>query len=150
MPEAIVALGNTKRRVGRLRFDSDGRRQYSQFIHDDRWLASNDRFALAPGLPLREGGHCHSGRQNSRSALSGYFHDAAPDSCGRGLMQRALGSGLSEFDYLVLPDDRTRQGALRFLDEGMRPQSTLSPPISRLVELDYLRPSTTGNGHPSG
>ncbi|WP_127596060.1 type II toxin-antitoxin system HipA family toxin [Nitratireductor alexandrii] len=139
MPEAIVALGEAKRVVGRLRFESDGRRQHSQFEYSDEWLAAPDRFALSPGLPLREGGHFFSGKDDKRSALPGCFADAAPDSWGRGLMARALGGGLSEFDYLVLSDDRTRQGALRFLGDDMEPLSDLTPPIPRLVELERLR-----------
>lgn len=139
MPEAIVALGEGKRIVGRLRFASDGRRQHSQFEYDAAWLAAEDRFALAPGLPLREGSHFSSGKDDKRSALPGCFADAAPDSWGRALMTKALGGGLSEFDYLVLSDDRTRQGALRFLGEDMEPLSDLTPPIPRLVELERLR-----------
>lgn len=139
MPEAIVALGEGKRIVGRLRFESDGRRQHSQFEYDAAWLAAEDRFALAPGLPLREGSHFSSGKDDKRSALPGCFADAAPDSWGRALMTKALGGGLSEFDYLVLSDDRTRQGALRFLGEDMDPLSDLTPPIPRLVELERLR-----------
>ncbi|WP_026381897.1 type II toxin-antitoxin system HipA family toxin [Afifella pfennigii] len=139
MPEAIVALGEGKRIVGRLRFESDGRRQHSQFEYDAAWLAADDRFALAPGLPLREGSHFSSGKDDKRSALPGCFADAAPDSWGRALMTKVLGGGLSEFDYLVLSDDRTRQGALRFLGEDMEPLSDLTPPIPRLVELERLR-----------
>ena len=139
MPEAVVALGKGKRIVGRLRFESDGRRQHSQFEYDAAWLAADDRFALAPGLPLRDGSHFSSGKDDKRSALPGCFADAAPDSWGRALMTMALGDGLSEFDYLVLSDDRTRQGALRFLGEDMEPLSDLTPPIPRLVELDRLR-----------
>ncbi|MBW4706397.1 type II toxin-antitoxin system HipA family toxin [Roseobacter sp. YSTF-M11] len=139
MPEAIVALGEGKRIVGRLRFESDGRRQHSQFEYAEEWLAADDRFALSPGLPLREGSHFSSGKDDKRSALPGCFSDAAPDSWGRALMTKALGGGLSEFDYLVLSDDRTRQGALRFLGEDMEPLSDLTPPIPRLVELERLR-----------
>lgn len=139
MPEAIVALGKGKRIVGRLRFESDGRRQHSQFAYADAWLAAPDRFALSPGLPLREGSHFSSGREDKRSALTGCFADAAPESWGRALMAKALGGGLSEFDYLVLSDDRTRQGALRFLGEDMEPLSDLTPPIPRLAELERLR-----------
>lgn len=139
MPEAIVALGEGKRVVGRLRFESDGRRQHSQFEYADEWLTASDRFALSPGLPLREGSHFSAGHEDRRSALPGCFADAAPDSWGRGLMAKALGGGLSEFDYLVLSDDRTRQGALRFLGDDMEPLSDLSPPIPRLVELEQLR-----------
>ncbi len=139
MPEAIVALGEGKRIVGRLRFESDGRRQHSQFQYADEWLEASDRFALSPGLPLREGSHFSTGRDDKRSALPGCFADAAPDSWGRALMAKALGGGLSEFDYLVLSDDRTRQGALRFLGDDMDPLSDLTPPIPRLVELERLR-----------
>jgi len=139
MPEAIVAVGEGKRIVGRLRFESDGRRQHSQFEYADEWLAAEDRFALSPGLPLREGSHFSSGKDDKRSALPGCFADAAPDSWGRALMTRALGGGLSEFDYLVLSDDRTRQGALRFLGDDMEPLSNLTPPIPRMVELEHLR-----------
>jgi len=88
---------------------------------------------------LRDGGHFSSGKDDKRSALPGCFADAAPDSWGRALMTKALGGGLSEFDYLVLSDDRTRQGALRFLGEDMEPLSDLTPPIPRLVELERLR-----------
>lgn len=139
MPEAIVALGEGNRVVGRLRFESDGRRQHSQFEYAADWLAAPDHFALSPGLPLHEGSHYSTGKEDRRSALSGCFADAAPDSWGRALMAKALGGGLSEFDYLVLADDRTRQGALRFLGENMEPLSDLTPPIPRLVELERLR-----------
>ncbi len=140
MPEAHVALGESKRLVGRLRFESDGRRQHAQFEYASEWLSAKDGFALSPGLPLREGGHYSAAtREDPRSALPGCFGDAAPDSWGRGLMTRALGGGLSEFDYLVLSDDQTRQGALRFLNDDMEPLSELAPPVSRLVDLERLR-----------
>ena len=79
MPEAIVALGEGKRIVGRLRFDSDGRRQHSQFEYADDWLAAHDRFALSPGLPLREGSHFNTGKEDKRSALSGCSTDKRRD-----------------------------------------------------------------------
>ncbi|MEZ5934836.1 MAG: type II toxin-antitoxin system HipA family toxin [Alphaproteobacteria bacterium] len=139
MPETIVALGEGKRVVGRLRFESDGRRQHSQFEYANAWLSAPDRFALSPGLTLREGSHYNSGRGDVRTALSGCFADAAPDSWGRALMTKALGGGLNEFDYLVLSDDRTRHGALRFLGDDMEPLSNLAPPIPRLVDLERLR-----------
>ncbi len=139
MPEAKVAIGEGKHIVGRLRFETDGRRQHSQFEYADEWRTASERFALSPGLPLREGRHFSSGKNNKRSALSGCFSDAAPDSWGRALMTRALGGGLSEFDYLTLSDDRTRQGALRFLGNDMEPLSELTPPEPRLVELKRLR-----------
>lgn len=139
MPEAIVALGEGKRLVGQLRFESDGRRQHSQFEYATEWLEAKDSFSLSPGLPLREGGHYSAGKDDKRSALPGCFADAAPDSWGRALMTKAIGGGLSEFHYLVRSDDRTRQGALRFLGDDMEPLSDVVPPIPRLVELERMR-----------
>ena len=139
MPEATVALGQAKRVVGRLRFESDGRRQHSHFEYDRAWLEAHDRFQLAPGLPLQAGGFFASGRDDRRNALHTSFQDAAPDSWGRALMTRALGGGLTEFDYLTQSDDRARHGALRFLDDDLQPLSRLSPPVPRLVELEKLR-----------
>ena len=139
MPEAIVALGNTKRVLGRLRFETDGRRQHSQFEYAEEWLSARDRFALSPGLPLRQGSHYSSGRDARRLAIPGCFSDAAPDAWGRALMTKALGGELSEYEYLVLSDDRTRQGALRFLGENREPLCGPGPPIPRLVELARLR-----------
>ena len=139
MPEAVVALGQAKRVVGRLRFESDGRRQHSQFEYDREWLSSEDSFPLAPGLPLRTGGFFAAARGDHRRALPLCFQDAAPESWGRALMTRALGGGLTEFDYLTRSDDQTRHGALRFLDEELEPLSQLCPPVPRLVELARLR-----------
>lgn len=139
MPEAVVALGEGKHRIGRLRFEADGRRQHSQFEYSDEWMSARNRFALSPGLPLREGSHYSTGKDDKRSALSGCFADAAPDSWGRALMAKAFGGGLTEFDYLVLSDDQTRHGALRFLDDDGEPLSRNTPPIPRFVELERLR-----------
>jgi serine/threonine-protein kinase HipA len=139
MSEAHVALGEGKRSVGRLRFETDGRRQHSHFEYTDEWLGKADAFAISPGLPLQTGGFHNSSRDGRRDAISGCFADAAPDSWGRALITRALGGGLTEFDYLVLSDDHTRQGALRFLGEDQEPLSALNPPVPRLVDLEYLR-----------
>ena len=143
MPEAIVAIGEGKHIVGKLRFETDGRRQHSQFEYDTKWLNSKQRFAISPDLPLGQGSqHTTGTRDNKRLALFGCFADAAPDSWGRTLMTRSMGGGLSEFDYLVLSDDRTRQGALRLLDNKMEPLSDITPPVPRLVDLARLRDLT--------
>ncbi len=139
MPDVIVVLGTAMHLVGRLRFESDDRRQSSQFEYADDWLTATDSFAIAPGLPLRAGGHFNSRRRDARSALPGCIADAAPDSWGRSLMTGAFGGGLTEFDYLILSDDRTRQGALRFLDEDRRPLAVRQHSIPRLASLDHIR-----------
>lgn len=140
MYEAIVAIGENKRIVGRLRFEADGRRQYSQFEYDEAWLSAKDAFALSTGLPLRQGGHYASGsRGDERNALHGCFSDASPDSWGRALMSSVLGRGLTEYDYLTQADDKTRQGALRFLGNDFEPLAGLSSPVSRLIDLIELQ-----------
>jgi hypothetical protein len=54
-----VFLGEAERRVGTLRFDSQGARQNSAFEYDGGWLAAKDRFALDPTLPLFAGTQFH-------------------------------------------------------------------------------------------
>ena len=138
--ETIVAIGKNKRIVGRLRFEADGRRQHSQFEYDETWLSAKDAFALSPELPLRQGGHYASGsRGDKRNALHGCFSDASPDSWGRALMSSVLGRGLTEYDYLTQADDKTRQGALRFLGNDFEPLAGLRTPIPRLIDLNKLR-----------
>jgi len=144
MSELSVALGHSARIVGRLRFEVDGNRQYSMFEYTDEWFSSGGRFALSPDLPLNAGGHYSSGRDDTRNALPGCLSDAAPDSWGRGLMTRAFGGGLSECDFLTLSDDRTRQGALRLLDERMNPLSEFSPSVPRLLDLAAMRDLALG------
>lgn len=62
MPEAIVALGEGKRVVGRLRFESDGRRQQFRLALR-RWLIAEERASpeLNPNvMPLGAGGSINS------------------------------------------------------------------------------------------
>lgn len=54
-----VFLGEANRRVGTLRFDSQGARQSSAFEYDREWLAAPHRFALEPALPLVAGAQFH-------------------------------------------------------------------------------------------
>lgn len=75
-----------------------------------------------------------------RTALPGVVSDATPDGWGRSLMQASLGRGLTEFDYLTLSDDRTRQGALRYLDENGEQMVSADRPLSRRnISLERLR-----------
>lgn len=136
-----VTLGARNLPVGLLRFESDGRRQMSAFEYDPVFLEAPWGFDLSPALPRREGlFHASGTREDPRAALTGAIADATPDSWGRSLMRTALGPGLTEFDYLVLSDDRTRQGALRYLDpEGVQIQDPDRPVSRRSVGLEQLR-----------
>lgn len=135
-----VAFGARLRPVGELVFEADGRRQTGMFRYADEWRVAPEAFALAPAMPLSASPfHASASRDRPRSALAGPFADGAPDSWGRGLLRKALPGPLTELDYLLAVDDETRQGALRYLDEGGRPLARAYPPTPRLSDLDELR-----------
>lgn len=142
MPDLIaqVALGESLAPVGRLRFTQAGPRQFSTFAYDPAWIENPRGFAVQPDFPF-EGGPFHTSGQtgNMRDALAGVFADAAPDSWGRRLLERAYGNGLNEFEYLTLSDDACRQGALRFLDErGEIIRGKAADSVPRLVDLETI------------
>lgn len=144
--EVEVRLGGALLSVGRLRFTQDRNRQHSEFSYHRDWIATARGFALAPDLPLGLAPFFASpGRDgNSRDSLPGVFQDAAPDSWGRLLLERAHGTGLNEFDMLVLSDDETRQGALRFCDADGRVVTGSGKPVPRLIDLEDLRRIAAG------
>nr|GAJ37390.1 hypothetical protein BDOA9_0200070 [Bradyrhizobium sp. DOA9] len=126
-------------RVGELRFTQTGPRQFSIFTYDPAWAKDPRAFALQPNMPF-EGGPFHASAQsgNSRDALAGVFSDAAPDSWGRRLLERAYGNGLSEFEYLTL-SDTCRQGALRFINEqGNIIAGKADEAVPRLLDLEAI------------
>ena len=137
-----VALGERLREVGELVFESDGRRETSMFRYAAAWLADPEGFAIAPGMPRSETPYFASGSPlDRRSALPGVFGDGAPDAWGRGLIRRAFPGTLSEMDFLLAVDDRTRQGGLRYLDREGTPlavsgSSTIG--LETLMELERL------------
>lgn len=137
---AHVVLGESLTPVGLLRFSEAGPRQFSAFSYDPRWLENSRAFAIMPDYPLQSGAFHASGQSgNARDALAGVFADAAPDSWGRRLLERAYGAGLSEFAYLTLSDDTCRQGALRFLDDdGKIICGGAAEAIPRLIDLQSI------------
>lgn len=142
MPDfnAHVVLGESLTPVGQLRFTQAGPRQFSTFAYDPGWIQNPRGFAVQPTLPLEVGQFHTSGQPgNMRDALPGAFADAAPDSWGRSLLERAYGKGLSEFEYLTLSDDTSRQGALRFLDDhGKIIRGGSTDAVPRLVDLQTI------------
>lgn len=142
MPEAHVVLGERKLPVGRLVFETDGRRAHATFLYDPGWLKTASGFALAPAMPRsRSPYHASSGGRDERArdALHGPFTDTAPDAWGRKLLRRVLGADATEFDLLVAVEDSARQGALRFVDDTGRLLAADRPPVPRLTELETLR-----------
>ncbi len=73
-----------------LRFTRTGPRLFSTFAYDLAWIKNPRAFAVQPDVPL-EGGPFHRSDQpgNMSDALLGVFADAAPDSWGRRLLERA-------------------------------------------------------------
>ena len=137
---AGVALGEALTTVGQLRFTQTGPRQFSTFTYDPAWTQNPRGFALQPDMPI-EGGpfRASGGSGNMRDALAGVFSDAAPDSWGRRLLERAHGKGLSEFDYLTLSDDLCRQGALRFIDDkGAVITRSAAEAVPRMIDLQAI------------
>lgn len=108
--------------------------------YDAAWLNNPRAFAVQPDFPLEAGTFHTSGQAgNSRDALPGAFADAAPESWGRRLLERAYGNGLTEFEYLTLSDDTCRQGALRFLDDAGRIiRGGAADAAPRLVDLQAI------------
>jgi serine/threonine-protein kinase HipA len=110
--------------VGRARSNVARGRETVLFEYADEWLEAEDRFPLAPDLPLTRGGFPPPAGLAIHAALG----DSAPDSWGRRLMQRAerrrseregrAVRTLMESDYLLGVADETRLGALRFRRTG--------------------------------
>jgi serine/threonine-protein kinase HipA len=106
--------------VGHLWVHAKQGRQSISFEYDRTWLKMPNRFSLDPALQLSEGAF----HPSADKPLFGAIEDSAPDRWGRLLMRRAerkLASKerrhprtLTEIDFLLLVDDETRQGALRF------------------------------------
>src|SRR5580698_6046574 len=133
MKRAIgVYVGEAGRRVGRLRFDSQGARQSAAFEYDREWLAASDRFALEPNLPLAAGPQFHKSPTREASAFHGAIADTEPDGWARRVILRdhakrraavrEAGQAqdhqpLTPIDFLLAVDDVNRVGALRYQDE---------------------------------
>ncbi len=106
--------------VGRLWARERSGRESVSFEYDHQWLKHPRKFSLDPALKLIEG----SFHTLADKPLFGAIDDSAPDRWGRMLMRRhekrsakkekRASRTLREIDYLLLVDDETRQGALRF------------------------------------
>lgn len=135
-----VVLGEAGHAVGELIFESDRRRETSVFRYAQAWLENPQRFAIAPSMPLSESPFYYSATgENRRAALPGAVSDSTPDSWGRGLIRKASRRALTELDFLLLANDRTRQGALRYIGDEGQPMARSSPEVPRLTELRQVR-----------
>ena len=117
-----VDLQGAPHLVGRLWARTRRDREGATFEYDRNWLTHPERFSLEPALTLGPGPF----HTPSQKPLFGAIGDSAPDRWGRVLMRRperrrAERAGqtprtIREIDYLLLVDDETRQGGLRFAE----------------------------------
>ncbi|MGE4553792.1 MAG: type II toxin-antitoxin system HipA family toxin [Desulfovibrionaceae bacterium] len=115
-----VSLGGVDHRVGTLWVHAAGSGERASFQYEPQWLESAMAFSLEPALQLGEGVF----PSPDGKALFGAFGDSAPDRWGRALLDRREGQiaraeqrtrrRLLDSDYLLMVNDRARQGALRF------------------------------------
>jgi len=135
--------------AGRLWARTRKNRESATFEYDDNWLKCPGHFALDPMLTL-DPGPFHT---PADKVLFGALGDSAPDRWGRVLMRRferkrAMQQGetprtLQEIDYLLMVNDETRQGALRFAEkEGGNFLSEGGIRIPPLIELPKLLSAT--------
>lgn len=141
-----VDLDNTPHLVGRLWLRVRNRTESATFQYDESWLQNPERFALEPALQMDAAPyHTDTGKR-----LFGAIGDSAPDRWGRALMMRAEARRerkagepprtLWEADYLLLVDDETRQGALRFAEQEGGPflRQVVGNRTPPLIELPAL------------
>lgn len=141
-----IELDNGPSFVGRLWTRQHRGRESATFEYAPNWLQHPQRFALEPALQLGPGPH-HTATDQ---VLFGALGDSAPDRWGRTLMRygerrRAEREGrtprtLGEADFLLMVDDESRQGALRFsIAEGgpflAESHGVRIPPVVELPRL---------------
>jgi serine/threonine-protein kinase HipA len=126
----------------RVRKDQEG----ATFEYDPVWLDNPNRFSLEPALKVGPGPF-HTGTD---MPMFGAIGDSAPDRWGRALMRRMerrraehekqTPRTLHEIDYLLLVDDETRVGGLRFAEQQGGPflrqaETKRIPPLMELPKL---------------
>ena len=141
-----IDLGGTPSLVGRLWTRVRGKKESASFEYDEGWLSNPTKFSLEPALMLSTGSF-HTGGDKP---IFGAIGDSAPDRWGRALMRRAerrrakdqkeTPRTLFEVDYLLMVNDFTRQGALRFSLELEGPflatgEGMKIPPLVELPKL---------------
>jgi serine/threonine-protein kinase HipA len=142
----FVDLNGVPHLAGRLWGRVRAGKESASFEYDKSWLENRVQFSLEPALQLGPGPY-HTGND---VPMFGAIGDSAPDRWGRALMRRMerrradrenqTPRTLFEMDYLLLVDDQTRAGGLRFKMEETGPFLRESAPdrIPPLIALPKL------------
>lgn len=141
-----VDLQATALRVGTLWIHATAAGESASFEYAPAWKASPSRFSLEPALAVGEGAfHTPAGKSQF-----GSIGDSAPDRWGRVLMDRREARAaaaehrarrrLRDSDYLLLVNDVSRQGALRFAEAEGGPflAADTAASVPPLVDLGRL------------
>src|SRR5262249_31714434 len=132
--------------VGRLWGRARGNKDSASFKYEESWLENPLRFSLEPALQFGPGPY-HTADD---VPMFGAIGDSAPDRWGRALMRRMerrradrekqTPRTLFELDYLLLVDDQTRAGALRFKRNEGGPflRESAADRVPPLVDLSKL------------
>lgn len=151
-----ICVGEAGLACGHLDYVRVGTREMSEFRYDRAWLSSAGRFRISPELELTEDRQFRRAPTRNDSVFPFAIADTAPDGWGcrviardyarRRKSARLAGRGgvadpLTEWDYLVAVDDRSRVGALRLqgsdgqylrtIEDGER----ATPPLLELAQL---------------
>ncbi|MEO7084487.1 MAG: HipA N-terminal domain-containing protein, partial [Gemmatimonadaceae bacterium] len=154
-----VALGNSGRHIGVVRYNREGARESASFEYGAEWLEAPDRFRIDPALPLVAGPQFHKRREEEGSIFPGAIADTEPDGWAAKIIvrdhgkRRALAKAAGEappalagaVDFLLEVDDFSRVGALRFSDESgifRRPREDGARAAPPLIELEHLLSSS--------
>ena len=140
-----INIDGTDHFVGTMWYSIRKNRAFSSFQYSEEWQANPVAFTIDPIMtPL----HSKEVFRTGKKALFGCFEDAAPNRWGRMLMRRTLNDeakaqgkhprSLTDIDFLLMVDDISRMGALRFRIDTeylAAPTANTIPPMIRLREL---------------
>jgi len=143
--EVIAAMDwlPSEMKIGDLSFDSVRGSTTYQFEYNSMWIQQHPSVVLSRELPLV------GGMQYKKGSIFDLFQDCLPDRWGRRLIdkrervladqQHRLPRTLCDADYLMLLDDTTRMGALRFKDDnlfiGADTTDCAVPPMTNIREF---------------
>lgn len=126
--------------VGRAHFTRMQGRISTTFLYDPDYLV-NGGTSIDPALPLVSGAQHQEG-------LVRAFADSAPDRWGRNLIDKAervsareerrVPRRLDDVDFLLGVSDNTRQGALRYREQGSVEFVGRPSQVPRLISLPHL------------